>query len=1274
MFFKLAMPALLPVLCLLPALQALSSSETPDWENPAMIGWNKEPAHCTLLPYPDRVSAMEGVAAATPYRLSLNGAWKFHWVKKPADRPKDFYKKDFDVSSWDEIPVPSNWQMHGYGIPIYTNVTYPFPKNPPEIAHDNNPVGSYRRTFTVPDRFEGREVFLHFNGVQSAFYCFVNGREVGYSQGSMTPAEFDITSFLEPGGNTLAVEVYRGSDGSYLEDQDFWRLSGIYRDVYLFATPKVHLRDFYVRCDLDGNYQNAVLMATARIRNYGSRPAGVHALSVALLDGEAGGREAAPAMAIEIPALAPGEEKAVELRAPVASPRLWTSETPNRYTLLFTLKNGAGEVLEVIPCRYGFREVEIKNRKLYVNGVPILIKGVNRHEHDPDRGRAVTRETMIRDIEIMKRFNINAVRTCHYPDHPDWYALCDAYGLFLIDEANIESHGMGYGKESLGHDPAWEQAHLDRLISMVERDKNHPSVIIWSLGNEAGPGRNFEILSKAARDLDPTRPIHYERMNSVADLDSAMYPSVEWLIRRGESDSKKPFILCEYAHAMGNAVGNLKEYWDAIESHEPLIGGCIWDWVDQGLRKTAPNGREFFAYGGDFGDRPNSGNFCINGLVFPDRRIPPKLHEVKKVYQYIAVEPVDPSAGRVTFLNKYFFTSLDAFQIRFTLSEDGRVIQSGTFPPQDIPPGESRTVTLPLTRPDPPPGAEYRLRVSFHLRRDTPYAKAGHEVAWEQMKVPYPAPPAPVMDVDAMPPLALEEEPGRVILSGADFRAVFSRKTGTIDSLVYAGVAVLEEGGGPVLNVFRAPTDNDKPFARAWRSAGLDRLKGEVRTFETTRLGKSAVRIAVDTLLGGEGETRFRHRCRFTVLGNGTIVMNHQVLPEGAPSVLPKVGVRMRLAGRLERFTWFGRGPQENYADRKTGAALGLYRSTVTDQYVPYVRPQETGNREDVRFAVLTDEAGRGLMAVAEGKPLCVSALHYTASDLDEADHTCDLAPRPETILCVDYALCGLGNASCGAGVMDQYLLRAKPVSFTFSLRPAIPAMDDLAAEARKRSPVLPPPLIRRDEAGSVVITGPEGARIRYTTDGSEPTADAPPYREPFPFLEGGAVRARAFAEGRLDSPPAEASFPFFVDRSLWKILFADSEHPGEGEAAHAIDNDPNTYWHTKWGPGEPSHPHEIGVDLGRTYVLSGFTYLPRQGMSNGRIDRYRFQAGRDGKDWGEPVAEGRFPNTGRLQTVRFARPVTARYIRLTALCGVNGRPWTSLAELGLVVDRRGTD
>ena len=1255
------------------------AEETPDWEDPVMIGMNKEPAHATLMPYESVDVALRCDRTASKYYKSLNGRWKFNWAKQPADRPVDFYKRGFDDRAWNTIPVPSNWQMEGYGLPIYVNVRYPFRSNPPYIPHDNNPVGSYRHSFSVPDNWDGREVFIHFDGVESAFYIWVNGDKVGYSEGSRTPAEFDITKYLKRGKNLLAVEVYRWCDGSYLEDQDFWRLSGIFRNVYLFSTPKLHIRDFEIVPDLDEKYENGTLTFNCKVKNYSETGLVRPWVEAALWDNNkkiASNRKVLFAMGFSLPAKKEGQSS-FDLK--VDKPRKWSAETPNLYTATIALKDQKGNIIEVLSTRVGFRKVEIKDSQVWINGEPVLFKGVNRHEHDPDTGHFLSVESMIQDILLMKRFNLNTVRTAHYPDDPVWYDLCDEYGLYVIDEANIESHGMGYNLDrTLGNRPIWERAHVDRMERMIERDKNHPSVVIWSMGNEAGGGCNFEATAKRTRELDPTRPIHYERMNSVADIDSTMYPHVNWLISRGKNDNGKPFIMCEYAHAMGNSVGNLREYWEAIETYKPLIGGCVWDWVDQGLRKKDANGREFWAYGGDYGPEgtPSDGNFCMNGLVHPDRRVPPKLWEVKKIYQYVAFEAADLLAGKITIRNKYDFIDLGQFELRWELARDGAVVGKGKTDCPAVGPNESETVTLRLRKPLLAAGAEYYLRVSLHLKEKTLWAGKGHEIAWRQFEMPYDVEDAQVMRLAAMPELKLEQTPDRVKAESDSFAVTFDRKTGTIGSLVYGGKTIISDKSvnGPRLNIERGFTDNDKWFSGGFWSAGFKDMKYKVKRFEVERIGESVIRVSIATECMGSKSAGFEHTCDYTVFGNGCIVVDNHVAPVGAVGLLPRLGVQMTLGSDYEQLKWFGRGPHENYVDRKDSADVGLYESTVAQQYEPYAMPQETGNREDVRWAALLDKQSSGLL-VAGDATFSFSALHYTARDLNDARHLNELTPRDNVILCVDYGQMGIGNASCGPATLDQYRLQAKPYRYSFSLRPAPAKTGDLAKAARLRAPLVAAPQIARDGEGMVSITSATGgARVYYTTDGSEPDKNSKAYTGPFQLIDGGTIRARAFAAGSIDSPTTTSKLGLLVSRSKWKVIKVDSFERGEGFPRHAIDGDPGTFWHTSWSRSQDPQPHEIQIDLGLKFELAGFTYLPRQNQANGRIADYEFYVSQDGKNWPKAVSKGRWRNSPALQKVEFSTPVVGRYIRLVSLSEVKGDYYTSAAEIDIIANKRLSD
>ncbi|MEZ4615497.1 MAG: glycoside hydrolase family 2 TIM barrel-domain containing protein [Caldilineaceae bacterium] len=712
-----------------------------DWQNPQLVGRHKEPAHATLMPYATVEEARTGRRMASSFVQLLNGDWAFHWSPNPAAAPADFHLPTYDATGWAQTAVPGNWQLqpgytergvNKYDPPIYTNITYPFDiSNLPAVPEDDNPTGCYRIPFTVPDDWSGRQIFVTFEGVDSAFHLWINGQEVGYSQDSRTPAEFNLTSYLQPGENLLAVRVYRWSAGSYLEDQDFWRLSGIYRDVYLWAAPSLHMRDFAVRTDLDEQYRDANLRVVTKVHNYASSVAQGCTVEAQLYDAAQQAILSPPLSALV--AFEGGQEVSVGLSTVVPTPHKWSDERPYLYTLVLTLNDGAGNLLEIESCRVGFRQVEIKNGRLLLNDKPLLIKGVNRHEHDPDTGHWVTEAAMLRDIQIMKQFNLNAVRTAHYPNQPRWYELCDEYGILVLDETNIETHGVW---DRLAKDPIWEDNFVDRIRNMIERDKNHPCIIGWSLGNESGYGPNHDAMADWAREQEPTRPLHYHPAEeaAVTDIIGPMYPPVARIMELAEKDDHRPIIMCEYAHSMGNSTGNLKEYWDAVHRYKRLQGGFIWDWMDQGIRRFTADGQEWFAYGGDFGDSPNDRNFCFNGLLGPTQVPHPGLWEYKKILQPVRVEAIDLAAGTFQVYNDYRFLDLGQLVISWRLEQDGLVIDQGTHSALRIAPGAGDVITIPYTLTNDEAGERW-LTISFQQSTATPLLSAGHEVAWAQFQL-----------------------------------------------------------------------------------------------------------------------------------------------------------------------------------------------------------------------------------------------------------------------------------------------------------------------------------------------------------------------------------------------------------------------------------------------------------------------------------------------------------------------------------------------------------
>ena len=1014
------------------------------WEDPEVFAVNREPARCTSMPFPDLASAIAGSREDSPFHRSLNGSWKFHWVDLPAARPVGFHAPDFDVSGWDEIEVPSFWQLSGYGIPRYLDEAYPFEPTPPRPPQDFNPVGSYRRSFEVPAEWAGRRVSLHFAGVDSAFHVWLNGELVGYSQDSMTPAEFDVTERLVSGKNLLAVEVIRWSDGTYLECQDMWRLSGIFRDVFLWSAPPVHLRDHFLTTELDEEYRDATMWVTAILRNQAATEVGTHAVRISLLDLDGNATVAEQTATTEsIPA---GESARLDLRFDVAGPRKWTAETPHLYTLLLEVVDAEGEVLEVRRTDIGFREVEILGGQLCVNGVPITIRGVNRHEFDPDRARSVTLEGMIRDIELIKRNNINAVRTAHYPNDPRWLDLADRYGLYIVDEANVESHGL-YDElpKSL---PEWREACADRMRSMVIRDRNHPSVIVWSLGNECGMGENFVHMADFARAADKTRPIHFEpaREHPVTDIVCPMYAPIERIVAYAERQEmlqgagarmpRRPLILCEYAHAMGNSVGNLQEYWDAIYEYDSLQGGFIWDWVDQGLRQPIEGADgTYFAYGGDFGDEPHGGNFCCNGLVNPDREPHPSLFEVKKVYQPVGVSALlTRGPAWIWVENRHDFLDLAELTPVWELREEGRIIRRGELDRIELQPGDARALAIPFEVPRLYAGSVYHLTLSFELAHDVPWAKRGHRVAWEQLELKLGAPPAPRVDLAGRPAPSIRETAEAFEVRGLKGSLRIGKSAGALESYRLGELELL---AGPLVpNFWRVPIDNDvgrdmEARQGVWKRAGPKRAVERVELLRGE--GGTPPRIVVEGRLPVE---ECRYRTTYVLFPDSDVVVEHSLLPGGMPPELPRFGMQLALDGRFDRVEWFGRGPHETAWDRKTGAEVGRWTSTVEGMTHDYLRPQENGNRSDVRWIALTDEAGNGLLAV--GMPLLeVSCWPYTMADLEAAKHPHELPRRDSTTVNLDFQQMGVGgDTSWGRLPHAEYRLPAAAYSYRFRLTP----------------------------------------------------------------------------------------------------------------------------------------------------------------------------------------------------------------------------------------------
>ena len=1015
-----------------------------EWEDETIFAVNKEEGRNTATPYPSVEALKSDSHFNKPWEMpqssfyqSLNGPWKFNWVKQPSERPVNFYQTNYDTSSWVEIPVPSTLEMLGYGTPIYSNVNYPFQNEPavirPLIGHTSekepNPVGSYKRNFNIPTNWDGKEVFLHFDGVYSGFYVWVNGKKVGYSEGANNDAEFNITKYIKQGENTVAVEVYKWTDASYIEDQDMFRLSGIHRDVYLYATPKVHVRDYFLQSEFAGNdFSKATFKIDASIINYNGNISEGSTLEAALLD--ASGKTVTTLTQKIDPVKGLGEAT-YKLSATVDKPMLWSAETPYLYSVVLSLKDAQGNVTEALSSKFGFRKIEIKNKRVYINNEQVFFKGVNRHDMHPKYGKTIPIESMIQDILMMKQHNINTVRTSHYPNSPKMYAMFDYYGLYVMDEADQEAHA----NHALSDIKSWEGAYVDRITRVIQRDKNHPSVIFWSLGNESGSGANIEAMYRKAKELDPSRPVHYEGQNSAADIDSHMYPDIPRMSNFDQQESDKPYFLCEYVHAMGNAPGNLAEYWDYIENKsQRMIGACVWDWVDQGLNKKGEPENHYYM-GGDFGDTPNDGDFCGNGLTTADRRVTAKLLEVKKVYQYIKFKPIVLNTGKIEITNKYDFYNLNKFNITWEVLKNGAIAESGTVASLDLAPNQKTVLSIPYKTTIESEN-EYLLNVRFSLKDATIWAEKGHEIAVEQFALNL-RPGVAEVDLTKLPDIGVNNTMiTELILKGDEFMAIFSKSTGLLTSLQYGNKEMLHNEQGPILNWYRS-VSNDK-------FTDLKYYEADYNSKLTHHVDESGKYVTVitemkATIEGDKATVVIPYFIKYVIYANGTIDVSAEFTKPANGDIMRRIGLQMVLPAGYENIQWYGRGPRENYADRKKSALLGLYNTTVTGmEEERYMRAQSMGNREDIRWFTITDSNNTGLKITSKDN-MCFSALHFTDNDLWTAYHDfkLDSVRKPEVFLNIDRIQQGLGNATCGPNPLPEYMIPVNtPLNYSFRIEP----------------------------------------------------------------------------------------------------------------------------------------------------------------------------------------------------------------------------------------------
>jgi beta-galactosidase len=1022
------------VILLLGLSTTVFSQPNNEWTGkPDVFQVNREPAHATLMPYSSINEALEGDYRSSPFYYSLNGTWKFNIVDSPSESSTDFASDNADVSTWETIKVPGNWQTQGFDYPIYVNGIYPWKDfeavDPPNAPTVYNPVGSYRRDFELPANWEDSTVFISFQGVESAFYLWINGEYVGYSEDSYTPAEFNISSFLRKGPNNISVQVYRWSDGSFLEDFDYIRLSGIFRDVYLYAVPDVHIFDFKYVTDLDEDYTNSNLSIEAVVKNYSGVYPKDYKVEAQVYD--TNNVQITQAMSMEV-SFTDTNSTTVSANAIIVNPLKWSAEFPHLYTLVLVLKDSDEHIIETVSCKLGFREFEIVDGQMKISGQPVMFKGINRHETDPYTGRTVTYEQMVQDIIIMKQHNINSVRTSHYPNHPDWYKICDQYGLYVMDEAAVESQGSeGALPKSL---PEWTDNCIDRLKSMVERDKNHACVLIWSLGNEAGEeGNNFHIMADWIRENDSTRLSHYQDYSDPTDMESSFYRLPDVQEDYGEQGHKRPYIMCEYAHAMGNSLGVLKQYWDVWEKYDNLQGGFIWDFVDQALY-----GPEGLQYGGDWGDNPEDGNFHINGIVSADRTLQPEIVEVKKNYQNIKLKEVDILNGQVEIMNYFLFTNVNEYSASWQLLADDKLLEQGNLSVNEIniDPLTSKNITIPFDTPTLKPGVEYWLNISFRLAKDELWAKAGHEIAKAQFKIPYDNDKS-LVDTNQFSDLEVEETSNSLSITNEKLEVVFDKKKGSIASYNYDEIKLLEKG--PNHNFWRAPTDNDLGHedlaerAAGWRAASLRRTLSE---FSWNRVSDKEIQVVAT--YSYPTSPMSTGKIVYNIYGGGDIQLT-TILEPGSSSLseLPEIGMLMELPASFDNITWYGRGPEENYWDRKTGYDVGVYNKSIDEMYIDYVVPQETGNRTDVRWVSLTNGSGNGILAV--GMPVMeFNALEYSPFELEEKEHTYELVKSPNNIFRVIHHQRGVaGYDSWIEGPDPEFMLFAnKTYEFSFRLAP----------------------------------------------------------------------------------------------------------------------------------------------------------------------------------------------------------------------------------------------
>ena len=1297
-----------------------------EWQAPGELGYNKLPARALFSSFSSVDEARKVLPEFAKDYLSLDGEWRFHFSKNPDERPKDFFTRGYDDSRWDRLQVPVSWNMAGiqkdgtlkYGVPIYVNQWVIFKYNiepgdwkkgvmrePPKnytTYEYRNEVGSFRRSFDIPATWDGKEVYLNFDGVDSFFYLWINGRYVGFSKNSRNTARFDISPYINKGKNEIAVEVYRSSDGSFLEAQDMFRLPGIFRNVSVTATPKVHVADVKaIPAYTDGkgtvNLNTTLQNLTAKTAKdlhirwslYKNRLfADDNELVATFEDAKA-----------KTTCNSKGQA-AIRQTLTVDNVAAWTAEAPNVYVVVGELMQGK-KVLETISFQTGFRTVEIKDtpasqdefglagRYYYINGKPVKLKGVNRHDTNPLTGKVISREQMEHEIMLMKRANINHIRTSHYPNDPYFYYLCNKYGIYLESEANIESHEYFYGKASLSHVPEFQAAHVDRVMTMAHQLVNNPSIVIWSLGNEAGPGHNFVVAYDSLKAYDASRPVQYERNNDIVDMGSNQYPSIAWTrdAVKGRMGIKYPFHISEYAHSMGNAVGNLVDYWEAMESTNFFMGGAIWDWIDQSMYNYTKEGKRYLAYGGDFGDTPNDGQFVMNGIIFGDEQPKPQYYEVKKVYQYIGTTWKDAKTATLDVFNKNYYTDdLSGYAMSYVLTADGVAVKKGELDLGSVPARTHKAITITGLNEGLDPNKEYLLHIVYRLKEDMPWAKAGYIQAEEQLPVQVAAARPAITTTGKVNMSAVKDN--KIVLSGKTFTTTFDLTKGTIYNLQYDGKTIIPDGCGPELNAFRAWVNNDNWAYEGWYANGLNNLQHKCTSYTTHANANGSVSVVCNVesqapysyrLEGGNAnwkklienkekpfgkdDFRFTTQVVYTIFPDGSIESESAITSNKPNLTLAKLGYTVRLPKALRLLTYYGRGTVDNYPDRKTGQMIGIYeQQDVEDEFVAFPKPQDTGNHQDTRWLSLAGNGGQdalyGALFVAKDK-MSFSALPWSDNTIAMANHPHELPQSDNTYLHLDMAITGLGGNSCGqGGPLQRDRVMATPHTFGYMIRPMNSVeTNDLVSNANVSLNGATPLTIVRDAEGNVTINA-NGAKgdIFYRLNGSK---KAVKYTGPVGLREGGTISAWTKENDWL---VASQSFSRIESIPL-SVVFASSQESGEGDANHLTDGDPSTYWHTMYSVTVANYPHWVDFDCGGVKTIKGFTYLPRQDSNNGNIKKYSIQVSNDGKTWGKAVAEGEFENNRKEKTVLLTTPVKARFVRLTALSEQSGQDFATGAE-----------